>query len=109
MDNVTFATPQQKSEHAFFLGTTITMAIVVLIGFSRSFALRPWFPEFEALALAATFIIALVAWDLKSSRRIHPVTLWAGILTISSQPIRFMIMGTEPWIAFAGWMMGLVG
>jgi hypothetical protein len=59
--------------------------------------------------LSDVFIAFLVAWDAWSLRRVHPVTLWAGSLTVVSQPLRLWISTTEPWLAFAGWAVGLLG
>lgn len=59
--------------------------------------------------LSDVFIAFLVAWDAWSLRRVHPVTLWAGSLIVVSQPLRLWISTTEPWLAFAGWAVGLLG
>lgn len=58
--------------------------------------------------LTDIFVILIVVWDRVSTGDVHKVTLWAGILTILSQPYRLMIMDTEPWQAFARWMIDLV-
>lgn len=54
------------------------------------------------------FLVPMVAWDLVSRRRLHPVTLWGGLAIIASQPLRFLVAGTGPWLAFAGWAVSLV-
>jgi hypothetical protein len=64
---------------------------------------------FTSFALSDVFIVLIGIWDLSTRGRIHPVTLWAGALTIISQPVRLLISGTEPWLAFAGWLVGLLG
>lgn len=63
---------------------------------------------FVSFALSDIFIVFLAIWDRSVYRRIHPVTLWAGALTIISQPIRLLISDTQPWLAFAGWLVGLL-
>lgn len=55
-------------------------------------------------ALADLFIVALAAWDLRSRGRLHPVTLWGGLLLVASQPLRLAVMGTPAWLAFAAWV-----
>lgn len=55
------------------------------------------------------FIVALGAWDIRSRGRLHPVTLWGGLLLIASQPVRLMVSGTDGWLAFARWATGLLG
>ena len=59
--------------------------------------------------LSDLFIVALVAWDLASRGRVHPVTLWGGLAIVVSQPLRLVLMGTGAWLAFAGWAVGLLG
>jgi hypothetical protein len=59
--------------------------------------------------LADLFIVALVAWDLASRGRVHPVTLWGGLAIVVSQPLRLVLMGTDAWLAFARWAVGLLG
>jgi hypothetical protein len=51
---------------------------------------------------------ALAAWDLKSRGRLHPVTIIATIVLVGSWLFRFAIWQTEPWLAFAGWVVSLV-
>lgn len=63
---------------------------------------------FTSFVLSDVFIVLLVIWDLSTRGRIHTVTLWAGALTIISQPIRLLISDTVPWLAFAGWLVGLL-
>ena len=54
--------------------------------------------------LADLFIVACLAYDLATRRRIHPATIWGGLLIVASQPLRLMISGTPAWLAFAGWL-----
>ena len=55
------------------------------------------------------FLIPLILWDLVTRRRLHPVTLWGGLLIVVSQPLRLVLSGTEAWTGFGRWMMGLLG
>jgi hypothetical protein len=50
------------------------------------------------------FIIALLIYDLATRRRVHPATIWGGLLIVVSQPLRLMVSGTPAWLAFAGWL-----
>jgi hypothetical protein len=54
------------------------------------------------------FLVPILIWDLASRGRPHPVTLWGGLALIASQPLRFWLMGTHAWLAFAGWAVGLL-
>ena len=63
---------------------------------------------FTSFGLSDLFIVAMVVWDLRTSRKLHAVTLWAGLLTILSQPLRLMMSDTQAWLKFAGWAVGLL-
>lgn len=69
-------------------------------------------PGIDALGppgfFAATdlFVLAIAAYDLITSKRIHPATLWGGLFLIVSQPLRLVIGGSSAWLAFAGWLTG---
>ncbi len=52
------------------------------------------------------FLLPLIVWDVATRRRLHPVTLWGGVLLIVSQPLRLWISGTETWLHFANWLIG---
>lgn len=54
------------------------------------------------------FVLAIIAWDLVTTKRLHAVTIWASVLTIGVQVGRLIIMGTEPWTAFSGWLIDLL-
>ncbi|HEY3011914.1 MAG TPA: hypothetical protein VGJ36_04145 [Gemmatimonadales bacterium] len=54
--------------------------------------------------LADLFILALLVYDLATRRRVHPATIWGGLLIVASQPLRLMISGTSAWLAFATWL-----
>jgi hypothetical protein len=49
----------------------------------------------------AVFILALVAHDLRTVRRVHPATLWGGSLVLIIAATRVWISTTSPWLAFA--------
>jgi hypothetical protein len=64
--------------------------------------LPPGPPTF--FGLADLFIVALLVYDLSTRGKVHPATIWGGLLIVVSQPLRLMISGTGPWLAFAGWL-----
>jgi hypothetical protein len=64
--------------------------------------LPPGPPTF--FGLADLFILALLVYDLVTRRKIHPATIWGGLLVVASQPLRLIIAGTPAWLAFAGWL-----
>jgi hypothetical protein len=59
--------------------------------------------------LTDLFLLPLAIWDLRTRGRLHPVTLWGGLLIIVSQPLRLVVSGTESWLAFARWATGMLG
>ena len=63
-------------------------------------------PPLVGYLVTDLFLAALVAWDLKSRGRIHPVTLWGGTLLVLSQPLRLWLSETPAWLAFARWATG---
>jgi hypothetical protein len=52
------------------------------------------------------FIIAGVAHDYFICRKIHPVTLWGGMVLAASFPGRLALANTEAWQVFARWVIG---
>ena len=59
--------------------------------------------------LTDLLMVPLIILDFRTRGRLHPVTLWGGLLVIALQPLQLMISGTESWIAFARWATGLLG
>jgi hypothetical protein len=60
------------------------------------------------LAVATLFVLPLFVWDRKALGRIHPVTLWGGLLIAVSGPLRLLVARTDPWVAVSHWLVGLV-
>ena len=54
-----------------------------------------------------TFLIVLagIAYDLFSRRRVHPAYVWGGLLLAVSMPGRLMLSSTPAWRAFAEWVV----
>ena len=48
------------------------------------------------------FLMALVAYDLCSLRKLHRATIWRASFVAIGQAIRVPIGLTHPWFAFAG-------
>ena len=64
--------------------------------------LPPGPPTF--FGLADLFIVVMLVYDLSTRGKVHPATIWGGLLIVASQPLRLMISGTAPWLAFASWI-----
>lgn len=58
-------------------------------------------------AVATLLLVPLVVWDLRTLRRLHPVTLWAGSLLVLSGPLRLALSRTDAWLAIADRLVGL--
>jgi hypothetical protein len=59
-------------------------------------------------AVATLLLVPIVAWDLKTRQRLHPVTLWGGLLLVVSGPLRLALAQTDGWLVLSNWMVGLV-
>jgi hypothetical protein len=58
--------------------------------------------------LTDIFILLIVVWDLVVLRRVHPVTLWGGLLIIASQPLRLLLAESTWWQRIADWAVSVV-
>ena len=63
-------------------------------------------PPLVGYLVTDLFLAALVAWDVKSRGRVHPVTLWGGFVLVLSQPGRLWLSETPAWLAVARWITG---
>lgn len=60
------------------------------------------------MSLTTLVLAALAIWDFRSQRRIHPITLWAGIPFLISQPLRIPVAQTEAWQKLGRLAMSLI-
>ncbi len=58
-------------------------------------------------AIATLLLVPLVVWDLRTLRRLHPVTLWAGGLLVASGPLRLLLSQSDGWLRVADWLTAL--
>lgn len=54
--------------------------------------------------LSWVILLLLVAYDLWTRRRLHPATVWGGLLLAVVQDIRMPLGDTAAWTAIAAWM-----
>lgn len=57
-----------------------------------------------AMRSSYVFLLLLLIYDLWSTRKVHPATLWAGAFLIFVQQMAFPIGHSAWWHAFAGWV-----
>ena len=62
-----------------------------------------------AFAMKLAFLVPLVAWDVRTLGRPHPVTMWGGMFLVAAGPAYYLIAPTPAWHAFATWATGLLG
>lgn len=55
------------------------------------------------------FLLLLIGYDLWSRRKLHPATIWGGLLMVVVELVRIPIGMTASWHAFAAWVQGLGG
>ena len=53
------------------------------------------------------FLIPLVAFDLSTMRKLHPATIWGGVVLIGVQQLRHPVAASSAWQTFASWVLGV--
>lgn len=96
-----------QSHKRYMLIATINMLQAAIARITPP-SLYETFGPLAPFYLTDLFIVAIVIYDLLTYRRLHSVTLWAGLATIVSQPLRLAVGSTEAWQGFAGWAVGLI-
>ena len=55
--------------------------------------------------LLSALVLASAARDLMRQSRVHPVSLWGGLLILATFPVRVAIGQTDIWRTFAAWLI----
>lgn len=63
-------------------------------------------PMLSLLVLPNLYLVALGIWDIASSRRLHPATVWGGLLLLFTTVTPLFVWTTPAWLAFARWITG---
>jgi hypothetical protein len=58
--------------------------------------------------VAYSFVVPLFIWDFSVLRRIHPVTLWGGVWSVVSLPVRLWLSESMAWLTLTKWPVDLV-
>ena len=74
---------------------------IVVPGIARLPGLFPLIGAPGAFGLSLLFIVAAMAYDFVSRRRVHKAYLWGGGLIVLSVPLRLFLSGTGAWRAIA--------
>lgn len=56
--------------------------------------------------LTDLFVLACVAFDTRTNRRLHPAFGWGALFVLASHPLRIMLANTSTWMRFATWLVG---
>ena len=94
-----------QTHKRWMLLATLNLVTAALARWPGVLALGP----LAFFGLTDLFVIALAIWDFRARGRLHPVTLWGGLLIIASQPLRLVVSSTQGWLALARWATGLLG
>ncbi len=60
-----------------------------------------------AMRSSYVFLLLLVIYDLWTTRKVHPATLWAGVFLVFVQQMAIPVGHTAWWHAFAGWVQAV--
>jgi hypothetical protein len=93
---------RQLETHKRLMTLSMISLLAAPIARMNFLPLPPGPPTF--FGLADLFIVAMLVFDLSTRGKVHPATIWGGLLVVASQPLRLMISGTAPWLAFASWL-----
>ena len=61
----------------------------------------------KAYGLALLVMLACMAYDFWSHRRVHPAYIWSSLFFVVSVPLRLFVGGTHAWLSFAHWLTGV--
>jgi hypothetical protein len=93
---------EPETHKRLMLLATIAMLDAAIVRLPGIFALGP----IAFFAIQDLFVVAGVAYDLATRRRVHPVYLWGGLFIIVMQPLRLLVSQTPLWLAFGDWLKG---
>jgi hypothetical protein len=93
---------RQLETHKRLMTLSMISLLAAPIARMNFLPLPPGPPTF--FGLADLFIVAMLVFDLSTRGKVHPATIWGGLLIVASQPLRLMISGTAPWLTFASWL-----
>lgn len=85
------------------------LAIIVLsdAGIARVAFRHPFLPEW--MSATVLLLIPLLLWDLATLRRVHPVTIWGGLMVAAALMLSVPIGMTKPWHNFVSAIIGTPG
>lgn len=82
----------------------IALVFAPLIRFPSAFL---YLNIFAATRASYLFLLPVILYDLWSTRRIHPATLWSSAFLVFVYEVRLVVAETASWRAFAAWMKSI--
>lgn len=76
------------------------MAAMMSAAFGRMLFIPPML---ALLVLPNLYVVALGVWDVLAQRRLHPATLWGGLLVLGTTVGPIFFWSTPAWRAVAAW------
>ncbi len=55
--------------------------------------------------LLAALVLAPAVYDRLSYSRVHPVSLWGGLLVLAAFPARLLVGHSAAWHSLAAWLL----
>jgi FtsH-binding integral membrane protein len=101
---ISFAFHERKNPSAhkrLILIATTALMIAALARWPFAFV---YHKPIAATFLSYIFLLAIVAYDLWSTRKLHRATLWAGSFLIIAQQLRIPLGKSAAWHTFAAWV-----
>jgi len=91
---------QSQAHKRLMLLATLALLTPAIARFPGIAAAGP--PAFWGLT--DLFVVACFVYDRMTRGRIHPAFKWGGLFVLAMQPMRLILRGTAPWLAFAQWL-----
>jgi len=91
---------QTQAHRRLMLLATLSLLTPAIARFHGIAALGPlvfW-------GLTDLFLVTCLVYDRVANGRIHPAFKWGGLFMFAMQPLRLIVGGTGPWLAFAEWL-----
>jgi hypothetical protein len=84
---------------------TLSLCVTPMARLSRMLH-WPMMPPVGGMLIANLFLIALIAFDLRTRGKLHPATILGGGVFLISEPLRVLVGQTHAWQSFAHVLIG---
>lgn len=96
-----------KAQHhkRLMLLATLSLCVTPMARLSKMLH-WPMIPPVGGMLIANLFLVALVAFDLRTRGKLHPATILGGGVFLVSEPLRVLVSQTNAWQSFAHTLIG---